>query len=100
MSKPAQALFSVPAHPHKAKTPLEHEQVEAFVQGSEPSPPRIPLTGPPLPTPDPRILTQRLSVDVPCAMMRRLKLLAVGRELTIREVVLAMLEHELERFDP
>ncbi len=38
--------------------------------------------------------TARLSVDVPCSMLKKLKIHAIQRDKTVREVVVQLLERE------
>jgi len=73
MSKLDPQSFAVPAAP--VRTPVREESALPFV-GPDKEP------------------QSRLSVDIPSSMLRRLKVLAAQRGVTIRELVLAVLERD------
>lgn len=74
------ALFSVPSAP--ARTTVPEPQAAAFTSGERRDEAPVPIP------------TARLSVDIPHTALRAIKIHAVQRGLTVREVVLRMLARE------
>lgn len=78
----APALFSVPQAP--ARTTVKPEEAETFLRAER-------RTGDEATE---AVAMSRLSVDVPAAALRKLKIHAIERGMTVREVVLNWLERE------
>lgn len=81
----------------RPKTPVSLRDAEAFQQG-EKTPAVFAAALVPETTaarPDELVApSARLSVDVPAEMLRRLKIRAIESRVTVRELVLAMLQRE------
>ena len=85
------ALFSVPKPP--SRTAVPDAQAEAFVH-SETSETIPPIISSNTLEPKPKAGMARLSVDIPCAKLRALRIHAATRDTTIRDLVLGLLDRE------
>lgn len=85
-ARPTAAAYAVPSRPAAGA-------VDAFVRGERaPEAPPAPATPP---SDDERVTrSARLSVDVPAAVLRRLKIRAIEQRTTVREYVLALLARD------
>lgn len=77
------SAFAVPKAP--PRTALSERAADAFVSAERPASVVAALA------PSPREAPARLSVDVPPAVLRALKIRAIGRGITLREYVLELL---------
>ncbi|MBV9948710.1 MAG: hypothetical protein JOZ69_17820 [Myxococcales bacterium] len=83
------SLFAVPKAP--ARTAVAEEQAAAFVEAERPAA----IVASPADVDRSRVgRTTRLSVDVPAATLRALKIRAIEQGQTVREFILKLLERE------